>query len=195
MGTAHPPHPTASIPKGMLKYATSQHISRPPPPGVAAGRLPTQFPGGLIDKIAAHKYLVREVRSLPQSVTVGGDSADSNLVLALTRYVVESQLSYLQSPGGLNAVSPSSEISFSRSGIGSSHFLNSKYDIFSPPPSQCLRPHHRCVYQRHRPRRNEIQSVPLPRFEIRSTTNSSENTKHFSGFPALNYDQMGCILY
>ena len=83
------------------------------------------------DGIAAYKYLVSEVGFLPQNITVGGDSAGGNLALAVTRYIVESRLPHMPPLGGLIALSPRVDMSFSRAGINSSHFLNAKSDMFT----------------------------------------------------------------
>jgi len=137
MGTAHPSHLTASIPKGILKYSTSlsrvlsadYRLSSGPPL-----EWENPFPTALIDAIAGYKHLVCEVGFLPQNITIAGDSAGGNLALALTRYTVESRLPHIQPPGGLIALSPFADISFSRLGIGSSHLLNLESDIFAFPP-------------------------------------------------------------
>ena len=93
------------------------------------------FPAAILDGIAAYKYLVCEAGFLPQNITVGGDSAGGNLALAVTRYIIESRLPHLPPPGGFIAASPLADLSFShsRSGTGSSHFLNAESDIFTPP--------------------------------------------------------------
>ena len=91
------------------------------------------FPTAIVDATAAYKYLICEVGFLPQNITVAGDSAGGNLALAFTRYIVESRFSHLPPPGALIASSPWGDMSFSRSEIGSSHFLNSESDIFDIP--------------------------------------------------------------
>ena len=91
------------------------------------------FPTAIIDATAAYKYLVREVGFLPQNIIIAGDSAGGNLALTLTRYIVESRLPHLPPPGGLIAASPWADMSCSRLGVGSSHFLNSESDIFELP--------------------------------------------------------------
>ena len=96
------------------------------------------FPTAIIDATAAYKYLVCEVGFLPQNITVAGDSAGGNLALALTRYIVESRFSHLPPPGGLIASSPWADMSLSRLGDGSSHFLNSESDIFEFPRDVCI---------------------------------------------------------
>ena len=71
---------------------------------------------------------------MAEHITVAGDSAGGSLALALARYTVESRLPHLPPPGGLIAISPWADMSSSHSGIDSSHLLNSKSDIFNPPP-------------------------------------------------------------
>lgn len=63
---------------------------------------------------------------------MGGESAGGNIALALTRYIVESRLPHLPPPGGFIASSPLADVSFSRAGVTSSHFLNTETDIFVP---------------------------------------------------------------
>ena len=53
--------------------------------------------------------------------------------MALARYTVEDRLPHLPPPGGLIAASPWADMSFSHSGVGTSHLLNSKSDILAPP--------------------------------------------------------------
>lgn len=143
MGTAHPAYPTASVPKGILKHSTSLSRVLSVDYRLTSGPYlepENPFPAALIDAIAAYKYLTCEVGFLPQNITIGGDSAGGNLALALIRYIVESRLPHLQSPGGLITVSPLADISFSREDtVGSSHSLNSESDIFAPPRSLSVR--------------------------------------------------------
>ena len=135
MGTAHPSHKTASLLKGLLKRSASlsrvlsvdYRLSSGPP---LEQRNP--FPTAILDAIAAYKYLVCEVGFLPRNITVAGESAGGNIALAVTRYIVESRLPRLPPPGGLIGSSSSSDMSFSRSGIGSSRMLNMESDIFAP---------------------------------------------------------------
>ena len=137
MGTAHPSHPTASTPRGILKYSTSlsrvlsvdYRLSSGPP---LESRNP--FPAAIIDGTAAYKYLVCELGFQPQNITIGGDSAGGNITLGLARYIVESGFPHLPPPGGLILSSPSPDISYSRrSDIDSSHTLNWESEIFAPP--------------------------------------------------------------
>ena len=88
-----------------------------------------------MDGIAAYKYLVCELGFLPQNITIGGDSAGGSIALAITRYIVESNLPYLPPPGGLIAACPPADLSFSRAGFNSSHYLNAASDIFDIPPN------------------------------------------------------------
>lgn len=137
VGTAHPSHPTASAAKGTLKHSTS--LSRILSVDYRLSSLPplelwNPFPAAVVDAIAAYKYLVCGVGFLPQNITVAGDSAGGNLALAVTRYIVESRLPHLPPPGGLIALSPVTDMSFSRAAINSSHYLNAGSDIFDLPP-------------------------------------------------------------
>ena len=114
MGTAHPSHPTASTPKGILNCSMSLSRVLSVDYRFSSGsplESKNPFPAAVVDAITAYKYLVCEAGFLPQNVTVGGDPAGGNLSSLLA------------------------DISFSRSEVGSSHFLNSKSDIFVPPPN------------------------------------------------------------
>ena len=72
---------------------------------------------------------------LPQNITDAGDSAGGNVALAVTHYVVENRLSHLPSPGGFIAASPVTDMSLSRAGTSSSHYLNAASNIFDLPPN------------------------------------------------------------
>ena len=190
MGTAYPSHQTASLPKGILKYSTSlsrvlsvdYRLSSGPP--LEWGN---PFPTAIIDATAAYKYLVCEVGFLPQNITVAGDSAGGNLALTFTRYIVESRLPHLPTPGGFIASSPWADMSFSRSEIGSSHFLNSESDIFELPrntPAHMIGEAAIGAYigemDFEETKYNRYLS-PASKFVI--PPNIDEDTKLFSGFP------------
>jgi len=185
MGSAHPSHPTASVAKGILKYSASlsrvlsvdYRLSSGPP-----FEPENPFPAGLIDTIAAYKYLVCEVGFHPQNVTVGGDSAGGHFALALIRYTIESRLPHLQPPGGLITSSPSSDMSFSRLGIGSSHLLNSKSDIFAPPPSVSALIIGAYIGDID-PEETKYNRYLSPASKFVVPANVGEDTKLFSGFP------------
>jgi len=186
MGTAHPSHPTASVAKGILKFSTSlsrllsvdYRLSSGPPLEPE-----NPFPAALIDAIAAYKHLVCEVGFLPQNVTVGGDSAGGNLALALIRYVVESRLPHLQPPGGFITSSPLADISFSRSdSIGSSHSLNSKSDVFSPPRSVSALIIGAYIGDID-PEETKYNRYLSPASKFVVPANAGEDAKLFSGFP------------
>ena len=141
------------------------------------------FPAGLIDTIAAYKYLVCDVSFLPQNVTVWGDSAGGNLALALTRYTIESHLPHIQPPVGLVTSSPWADISFSRSdSIDSSHSLNSEFDIFAPSRSVSARiigAYIGDIYQEE----TKYNRYLSPASEYAVPANAGEGAKLFPGFP------------
>jgi len=139
------------------------------------------FPAGLIDAIAAYKYLVCEVGFLPQNITVGGDSAGGHFALALIRYTIESRLPHLPPPGGLISSSPSSDMSFSRSGTGSS-YLNSKSDIFAPPRSVSARIIGAYIGDID-PEETKYNRYLSPASELAVPVNVGEGAKLFSGYP------------
>jgi len=187
-GTAHPSHPTASVPKGILKYSASlsrvlsvdYRLSSGPPL-----EQENPFPTAIIDATAGYKYLVCEAGFLPQNIIVAGDSAGGNLALASTRYIVESRFPHLPPPGGLIASSPWADMSFSRSEIGSSHFLNTESDIFELPRDVCISDTPPIVayigeIDAEEAKYNRYLS-PASKFVV--PANVGEDAKLFSGFP------------
>ena len=124
---------------------------------------------------------------LPQNITVGGDSAGGNIALAVTRYMVESHLSHLPPPGRFIAASPVTDISFSRAGPNSSHYLNAASDMFDIPPNT----HPLSIGKRNlsaytsnmdfEERKHNRYLSPASRFV--APPNVSGDTKLFSGFP------------
>ena len=186
MGSAHPSHLTASIPKGMLKYSTSLSRALSVDYRLSSGpplERENPFPAGLIDAIAAYKYLVCEVGFLPQNITVGGDSAGGHFALALIRYTIESRLPHLPPPGGLIGSSPSSDMSFSRSdSIRSSHLLNSKSDIFAPPRNVSARIIGAYIGEID-PEETKYNRYLSPASKFVVPVKVGEDTRLFSGFP------------
>ena len=185
MGTARPSRSTASIPKGILQYSTS--ISRALSVDYRLSSVPPSesknpFPAAVINATAAYKYLVCELGFLPQNITIAGESAGGNLTLAVTRYIVESHLPHLPPPGGLIAISPRPDMSFSRSGGDTSHFLNLESDIFSPTRDIDARIVGAYLggTDLEEPRRNRYLS-PTSKFVV--PANVDEGGKVFSGFP------------
>jgi len=188
MGTAHPSHPTASVPKGILKYSTSlsrvlsvdYRLSSGPP-----FERENPFPTAIMDATAAYKYLVCEVGFLPRNIIVAGDSAGGNLALTLTRYIVESHFPHLPPPGGLIVSSPWADMSFSRQEIDSSHFLNSESDIFELPRDGCMGGTPPIIAYIGDLDLEEVKYnryfSPASKFAVPLSV--GEDTKFFSGFP------------
>ena len=140
----------------------------------------------MIDAIAAYKYLICNMGFLPQNITVGGDSAGGSIALAVTRYVVESNLPHLPPPGGLIAACPAADLSHSRAGINSSHYLNASCDMFDHKPNShapsVLRPSRASYFGDiglEEAKRNRYLS-PASEF---ATPLKVGDTKLFSGFP------------
>ena len=190
-GSAHPSHPTASLPKGSLKYSTSlsrvlsveYRLSAGPP--IFDREIP--FPSAVIDGIVAYKYLVCEMGFLPQNITIGGDSAGGNIALAVIHYVVESRLPDLPPPGGLIAVPPLADMSFSRAGTNSSRYLNAVSDIFDIPPnthpsSVGNSPFNAYIGEMD-PKEMKYNRYLSPASKFVVPLNVGEDTKLFSGFP------------
>ena len=185
MGTAHPSHLTASIPKGIVQYSGSlsralsvdYRLSSGPP---LESKNP--FPAAVIDATAAYKYLVCELGFLPQNVIVGADSAGGNIALAFTRYIIETRFPHLLPPGGLILSSPLTDISFSREEIGSSHFLNSESEVFGPPPDTRARIIGAYIGEMDldETKYNRYLS-PSSKFVV--SANADEDGKLFPGFP------------
>jgi len=186
VGSAHPSHPTASVPKGVLRYSTSPSRALSVDYRLSSGpplEPENPFPAALIDAIAAYKHLVCGVGFLPQNVTVGGDSAGGNIALALIRYVVESSLPHLQPPGGFITSSPLADISFSRSdSVDSSHSLNSGSEIFAPPRSVSARIIGAYIGDID-PEETKYNRYLSPASKFVVPANAGEDPKLFSGFP------------
>ena len=175
--------------KELLKHSTSlsrvlsvdYRLSSAPP----RFELKNQFPAAVIDAIAAYKYLVCDMGFLPQNITVAGDSSGGNMALAVTRYALESRLPHLPPPGGLIAASPVTDLSFSRAGPGSSHYLNSTSDKLYIPPgarppfvAELLFGEYTYGMDREETKYNRYLS-PSSKFAI----SSGGDGKLFSGFP------------
>ena len=145
------------------------------------------FPAAVIDAIAAYKYLVCEVGFLPQNITVAGDSAGGHIALAVTRYIIESRLPHLPPPGGLIALSPPADMSFSRAEINSSYFLNAGSDIYDIPPNThpdaIRRPHIEAYIGEMDPEEMKYNRYLSPASKFVIPPNVDEDTKLFSGFP------------
>ena len=118
---------------------------------------------------------------------MAGDSAGGNIAFAVTRYIIESRLSHLQPPGGLIALSPSVDMSFSRAGIDSSHSLNAGSDIFEPPPDTrsdgAGRPHIRAYIGEMDPEETKYNRYLSPASKFAIPPNVDGDTRLFSGFP------------
>ena len=145
------------------------------------------FPSAVIDGIAAYKYLVCEMGFLPQNITVGGDSAGGNIALAVVRYVVESRLPNLPPPGGLIVASPVADMSFSRAGTNSSHYLNAASDIFDIPPNTDPSTFGQSALSAYigemDPEEMKYNRYLSPSSKFAVPPNVGEDTKLFSGFP------------
>ena len=186
-GTAYPSHPTAVIPKASVKYSTSlsrvlsvdYRLAAVPP------RLGHPFPSAVLDAIAAYKYLVCEMGFIPQNITVGGDSAGGNIALAVTRYIIESNLPHLPPPGGFIGASPAPDLSLSRADINSSHYTNALSDIFDIPPNthplSVGKPNIAAYIGEMDPEeaKHNRYISPMSKF----VTPPNDDTKLFSGFP------------
>jgi acetyl esterase/lipase len=194
VGSAHPSLPTASLPKGSLKYSASlsrvlsveYRLSAGPP---IFDRRENPFPTAVIDGIAAYKYLVCEIGFLPQNIIVAGDSAGGNIALAVVRYAVESHLPDLPPPGGLIAASTPADLSYSRVGTNSSHYLNAASDIFDISPNTHFSSAKRSTFDAYigemdpeEIKHNRYLS-PSSKFVVPPQSEVGENAKLFSGFP------------
>ena len=134
--SAHPTDVPAAIPRGLLKSIDSVHrvfaveyrLSSGAPPTVA-----NPFPAALLDAVAGYNYLVNVIGFAPVDIIICGDSAGGNLVLALTRYLVENQTSSEVSlpapPAGIILLSPWSDLSDTYELPGSSMFSNERSDF------------------------------------------------------------------
>ena len=113
---------------------------------------------------------------------MAGDSAGGNLALALTRYTIESRLPHLPPPGGLIGTSPSSDISSSRLGIGSSRLVNVESDVFAPPRNDRARITGAYIGEigMEETKYNRYLS---PSSELATPANIDEDARIFPGFP------------
>ena len=132
--TAHPVDITAAIPKGLLAYGkksgtidrilsidyrlASMHPFKP------AG----QFPTAILDALSGYIYLI-SLGFQPQNIIFSGDSAGGNLVLAITRYLIEANHPDLPVPmGGLVLTSPWADMSLQHNRPGGTSETNCESD-------------------------------------------------------------------
>ena len=140
------------------------------------------FPTAVLDTIAAYKYLVCEVGFLAENITVAGDSAGGNLSLALIRYIIESRLPHLPPPGGLITSSPPTDLSSSRSGIGSSRSLNMESDMFAPSRNSSNRIAGAYIGEINF-EETKLNRYISPASEFAEPANVDEDAGLFAGFP------------
>jgi len=133
LGTAHPKDLTANIPKGLVRYGTQTgtinrvlsieyrlsacHPFKPSCP----------FPTALLDALSGYTYLLAQGFK-PQNILFSGDSAGGNLAIALTRYLIDSNLPSIPPPSGIILTSPWSDLSMQHYRPGGSSDTNSDSD-------------------------------------------------------------------
>jgi len=132
--TAHPSDITAAIPKELLAHGkksgtidrilsieyrlSSMHPFKP------SG----QFPSAILDALSGYIYLI-SLGFEPQNIIFSGDSAGGNLVLAITRYLVEANHPKLPVPtGGLLLTSPWTDMSLQHNRPGGTSETNYESD-------------------------------------------------------------------
>jgi len=132
---AHPNDITAAIPKGLLAYGkqsgtidrilsidyrlSSMHPFKP------SG----QFPSAILDALSGYIYLI-SLGFKPQNIIFSGDSAGGNLVLAITRYLIEANHPDLPVPtGGLLLTSPWADMSLQHNRPGGTSETNFESDF------------------------------------------------------------------
>jgi acetyl esterase/lipase len=136
MCSAHPSDITAILPKELLAYGnksgtidrilsidyrlSSMHPFKPN----------GQFPSAVLDALSGYIYLI-SLGFRPQNIIFSGDSAGGNLVLAITRYLVEANHPDLPVPGGLLLTSPWSDMSLQHNRPGGTSETNYESDYFS----------------------------------------------------------------
>ena len=132
--SAHPSDITATIPRELLAYGNKSGTidrilsieyrlssMRPFKPS-------GQFPSAVLDALSGYIYLL-SLGFKPQSIIFSGDSAGGNLVLAITRYLVEANHPELPVPtGGLLLTSPWSDMSLQHNRPGGTSETNYESD-------------------------------------------------------------------
>lgn len=96
------------------------------------------FPAAILDALAGYSHLITECGFSPEDIVIGGDSAGGNLVLALTRYLVEArslpEADRIPSPpGAILLISPWTDIGTSHKLSGQTLRTHSATD-FVPDP-------------------------------------------------------------
>ncbi|EIN08324.1 alpha/beta-hydrolase [Punctularia strigosozonata HHB-11173 SS5] len=94
------------------------------------------FPAVLIDALAGYVYLTKTAGFDPKDIIIEGDSAGANLVLALTRYLVQygadgAALGLPPPPSAIILLSPWADLGGSHNGPGTSHELNAHSDFLA----------------------------------------------------------------
>jgi acetyl esterase/lipase len=136
--SAHPSDATAAIARGIVEHVDSIHRSFSLEYRLSSSKpfkVANPFPAALLDALAGYNYLVNVVGFTPADIILAGDSAGANLAHALTRYLVEYNVSddpnfsLPAPPGGLILLSPWADLSVSHEGpAASSHqFIDSDY--------------------------------------------------------------------
>jgi len=132
--TAHPNDITATIPKELVAYGKkSGTIDRvlsieyrlsSTHPYKSSG----QFPSAILDALSGYVYLL-SLGFKPQNIIFSGDSAGGNLVLAVTRYLIEANHPDIPVPtGGLLLTSPWSDMSLQHNRPGGTSETNYESD-------------------------------------------------------------------
>jgi acetyl esterase/lipase len=131
--SAHPSDPTSLIPKMMVKnirsikrcFSVEYRLS------ISGPEVPANpFPAAIIDALAGYNYLVNKMGFSSSNIIMCGDSAGGNIVLALTRYLVENvdAPDIPAPPGGIILLSPWADLGMSHQVKGQSAYTNMPSD-------------------------------------------------------------------
>jgi acetyl esterase/lipase len=94
------------------------------------------FPAALLDALAGYIYLTKTVGFDPKDIIFEGDSAGGNLVLALTRYLIQNRaegapLGLPPPPSAIILLSPWTDLGKTHRGPGSSYEVNAHSDFLA----------------------------------------------------------------
>lgn len=142
--SAHPSSSVSAVIRKILAHSPSiarafsveYRLTTPYTPDRSPGEHP--FPAQLIDGLSAYVYLIRKHGVPAENVIFVGDSAGANLVLGLTRYLVENTNSVSQlpgPPGGTVLLSPWCDLSGSHAALDDTEYTHARSDFLGPPPA------------------------------------------------------------
>jgi hypothetical protein len=135
-GSMHPPNGlNGTIPCGLLEHCESINHTFSVEYRLSINPAFPPSPAALLDPLAGHAYLVRDVGFHPSNIFVAGDSTGRSLAIALTRYLVENtrgdSITLPAPPGALILICPWADMGVSHCMPGGSFRENLSSDILS----------------------------------------------------------------